>query len=375
MSQRFIRSAVLRVLAGLRARAPQAEAASPRVCLFKPDRIGDFVLALGTMRRLTEEHGEVNCEIVVLEPVAELARAEFPRARVVALPDVAVSRHLLQASACWLKWRRPLSTVTADTVICLRHHRDLAEECALLWLNARHVLGLQNSRHEISEFDQAALPSSLTSAAPRAAATEPPLCLELAGHRALLRLALGREVRSEEVLPQLVSVTPEPGRALLLAPFSSSLLKDYPDAQLVEALALHGSAMPLQLTGSPAQRPRLERLCQSLKLRCGAAVEVLPDGSVIDLVRAIARARAVVTVDSAAAHIATAMDKPTVILHNGTRHGEFGPWQRSGRQHWLVKPLDCFGCGGRCSLPQPMCVQGVEPRLVAETLAAVLGAD
>ena len=374
MSQRHIRRAVLRLLAGARARTPLAGTASRRVCLFKPDRIGDFVLALGAMRRLTEAHGEANCEFVVLAPVAELAQAEFPRARVVSLPVVGNARHLLRAVMSWLKWRRPLAALTADTVICLRHQRNLTEECALLWLNARHAMGLQNSRHEINDFDQAALPPSLTSVAPRPIATEPPLCLELASHRVLLRLALGREVRSEEVLPQLVSVVPEPGRALLLAPFSSSPLKDYPDAQLVEALALHGSAMPLQLTGSPSQRPRLERLCQYLKLRRGAAVDILPDGSVPDLVRALARARAIVTVDSAAAHIATAMDKPTVVLHNGTRYGEFGPWHRSGRQHWLVKPLDCFGCGGRCPYPQPMCVQEIEPRLVADTLAAVLAA-
>ncbi|MEQ2006016.1 MAG: glycosyltransferase family 9 protein [Limisphaerales bacterium] len=374
MSQRFIRRAVLRVLAGLRARAPVAVSAPPRVCLFKPDRIGDFVLALGAMRLLTEKHGEANCEIVVLEPVAELARAEFPRACVVALPVVAAMRHLPQAVTSWLKWRKVLAAVTADTVVCLRHHRNLAEECALLWLNARHVVGLQNSRHEISEFDQAALPPSLTSAVQRPAATETPHCLELAGHRALLRLALGREVCGEEVLPQFVSVMPEPGSALLLAPFSSSALKDYPDAQLAEALAMHGPVMPFQLIGSPAQRPRLESLGKSIKLLCGTAAEVLPDGSVPDLVRAIARARAVVTVDSAAAHIATAMDKPTVVLHNGTRFGEFGPWHRSARQRWLVKPLDCFGCGGSCSLPQPMCIQGIEPRLVADTLAAVLAA-
>lgn len=374
MNPGLLRSAALRLLAGARVRRSSPGGAVGRVCLFKPDGIGDFVLSLGALRLLAAHHGEANCEIVVSSPVAELARAEFPLARILSLPLIGSSRGLERAVRGWFKWRQCLSTQQADTVFCLRHHRNLEEECALLWMNSRRVVGITNSTHGIAAADQAALPPTLTASAPRPVHPEPALCLELESHRQLLRLALRREIATDELLPRLVSASPTPGSALLLAPFSSSVFKDYPNPLLVAAVAhlLGRVRVPLQLAGSPSDQPRLVELGRWVESRCGVPVELLPAGSVVELGRAIARARAVLTVDTAAAHLATALDKPTVVIHNGVHFGEFGPWCRSARQRWLVHPLDCFGCGGRCLYPQPECIHRVEPRTVADALAAVL---
>lgn len=374
MSRRLLRRAVLRLLAGARARRSPSGVAANKVCLFKPDGIGDFVLSIGAMRLMAEHHGEANCEIVVSSPVADLARAEFPLARILSLPLIGSSRGLERAVRGWFKWRQCLSTLTADTVFCLRHHRNLEEECGLLWMNARRVVGLINSTNGIAVADQAALPPTLTESAPRPVRAEPTLCLELDSHRQLLRLALRREISTEELLPRLVSAAPTPGSALLVAPFSSLAFKDYPNPLLVEAVAqlLARVRVPLQLAGSLSDRPRLEELRRLVGSRCGAPMELLPASSVVEFGRAIARARAVLTVDTAAAHLATALNKPAVVIHNGVHFGEFGPWCRSARQQWLVHSMDCFGCGGRCPYLQPECIHRVEPRTVAAALAVAL---
>lgn len=374
MSLPLLRRAVLRLLAGARARNSRPGVGAVKICLFKPDGIGDFVLSLGAMRLLAAHHGEANCEIVVSSPVADLARAEFPLARILSLPLIGSSRGLERAVRGWFKWRQCLSTLTADTVFCLRHHRNLEEECGLLWMNARRVVGLMNSTNGISSANQAALPATLTESVPRPVRAETALCLELESHRQLLRLALRREISTEELLPRLVSVYPSQGGALLLAPFSSLVFKDYPNPLLVEAVAqlLARVRVPLQMTGSLIDRPRLEEVRGLVESRCRTPVELLPAGSVVDFVQAIARARAVLTVDTAAAHLATALNKPTVVIHNGVHFGEFGPWCRSARQHWLVHPLDCFGCGGRCPYSQPECIHRVEPSNVASALALAL---
>lgn len=374
MSAIFFRRVALRVLSRWPARRPtRAGAGGGKVCFFKPDRIGDFVLALGAMRQLAAAHEEERCEFVVAAAVAELARAEFPRATVFALPPLRPRRHLLRVAASWRQWRPVLAGLEADTVICLRHHRSVEEECALLWLGAGRVIGLENSGHEISAAHQAALPGTLTEAVPRPLAASPSLCLELECHRQLLRRALRRETTDQEILPRLTSVRPESGDTLLLAPFSSSWLKDYPAARLLEALAraLPRLPGPLALTGSAEQLPRLETLRGMVHRRCGVDAQIQAGATLDTFIAAVARARAVLTVDTAAAHIATALDKPTVILHNGTRYGEFGPWHRSARQRWLVVRLDCFGCGGRCSRPTPSCVQDLDPASVADELVAV----
>lgn len=370
----LIRRAVLRSLGRLRARTGNHSGTSKAVCLFKPDGIGDFVLAVSTLRRIVEAHGEENCEFVVTALVAELARAEFPRAKVFALPAIRRRRILLRVVDGWFKWRRILADIRSDTVFCLRHHRGLEEQCALQWLNARRVIGLENSLHEIAAADQAALPVVLTEVVTRPLTTRPPLCLEMECHRQLLCKGLGRDVLDEEILPQLASVKPTRGDTLLMAPFSSSVLKDYPDERLVEALTLAKPSLPssVKLAGSVEQRGRLERLRTAIKRQCGVDAMLIPGDSLNGFLAAVASARAVLTVDTAAAHIATALDKPTVILHNGTRYGEFGPWQRSKRQRWLVKHMDCFGCGRRCSLPAPSCIQDIEPAIVAAALVSAL---
>lgn len=332
------------------------------------------MLSLGALRLLASHHGEANCEIVVSSPVVDLARAEFPQARIISLPLIGSSRGFGRAVRGWFKWRQSLAALTADTVFCLRHHRNLEEECALRWMNARRVVGLMNSTRAITAADQAMLPRTLTEQALRPVHTQPALCLELENHRCLLQLALGREVAVEEMLPYLNSTTPKAGSALLLAPFSSTAFKDYPNQFLAEAVALllDQVALPVQLAGSLGDRPRLEELRRQLDSRTGLSVELLPAGSVVEFGRAIARARAVLTVDTGAAHLATALDKPTVVIHNGVHFGEFGPWCRSARQRWLVHSLPCFGCGGQCSYPQPACIHRVEPGTVADALATVL---
>src|SRR4030095_12192251 len=57
-----------------------------RVGIFKPDSLGDLVLALGAIRRLVEHYGEENCVLVVCPLNAELAEREFPNVERVIVP-------------------------------------------------------------------------------------------------------------------------------------------------------------------------------------------------------------------------------------------------------------------------------------------------
>jgi len=50
----------------------------------------------------------------------------------------------------------------------------------------------------------------------------------------------------------------------------------------------------------------------------------------------LAGAECVVTVDTAAAHAATALDCRTLVLFSGKHQGMFAPWIRSSRQQWLM---------------------------------------
>jgi len=50
----------------------------------------------------------------------------------------------------------------------------------------------------------------------------------------------------------------------------------------------------------------------------------------------LAGAECVFTIDTAAAHGATALNCRTLILFSGLHQGMFAPWTRSHRQHWVL---------------------------------------
>jgi ADP-heptose:LPS heptosyltransferase len=90
------------------------------------------------------------------------------------------------------------------------------------------------------------------------------------------------------------------------------------------------------LVGSENQRSRLNDL-NALLLSAGiaGAEAVVPD-DLVELLNLIAGAELILTVDTAAAHFATALDKSCVVLFSGLHQGMFGPWRRSAQQRWLL---------------------------------------
>ena len=106
--------------------APLLEGARQRrACLYKVDRLGDFVLAIGALRRLIAHYGPGECRLVVSTIAAPLAAAEFP--------DVARWEVPADASGV-LREIRPLRRRLAPVwaaesftdVVCLRHARSVS---------------------------------------------------------------------------------------------------------------------------------------------------------------------------------------------------------------------------------------------------------
>ena len=67
-----------------------------------------------------------------------------------------------------------------------------------------------------------------------------------------------------------------------------------------------------------------------------ASARVHIPGDLVEFLNLIAGAELILTVDTAAAHFATALDRACVVLFSGLHSGMFGPWRRSARQRWLL---------------------------------------
>ncbi len=103
--------------------------------------------------------------------------------------------------------------------------------------------------------------------------------------------------------------------------------------------------------------------------------------SLPELAGVLARAKLVITNDTAAAHIGPAAGTPTICLVGGGHHGRFLPYQveeadERALPRVIMHPMPCFGCNWRCIYGTPQgaapCVAqiGLEP--VWQAVLAVL---
>jgi ADP-heptose:LPS heptosyltransferase len=68
------------------------------------------------------------------------------------------------------------------------------------------------------------------------------------------------------------------------------------------------------------------------------SITIDPPVSLPDFLQSIAEARLVLTVDTAAAHMACALDTPAVIISAGQHPGVYAPYSKNGQQHWIIPP-------------------------------------
>lgn len=344
------------------------------VVIFKPDDIGDFVIASGAIRLIAGHHGEENTTLVVKSTIAPLARREFPRAAVVELPwqprRKGRNRTLANIRNCYPAWRR-LRGMRADVAVSLRSARNFIG--TFLFLAPRvdrriapeNVL-LRNGSVRRKLLEHAAATIWRTRLLPY------PLLpgestLELTSHRLVAEASLGRAVASEEIAPRLASASPKPSGYWLLCPFSSRAGKDYDVKHWAETLSISRLPSLVRLAGGPDQVVRLEEFAAALR-SAGVAcpVEVIAPQPLETFPDLIAGADLVLTVDTAAAHFACALGAPAVVVHCGLHNGVYGPYSPNGRQVWLMGDYGRLGSKGwRESVTPPMVADAIGQALAA----------
>jgi ADP-heptose:LPS heptosyltransferase len=358
-----------------RSLGPARAAASRRALaatIVKVDNIGDFVLALSAIRMLTRHFGEEACALVVANGLAQIAGMEFPRACILELPAGVKKK---QAWPLWWKARSRLSAVACRDLVCLRHQRWDYDELMLAWSDAGTVHALRDPQNVKWVRDWR--PTARDSAAWREPPAASGLCRELRLHRELVQRVTGRAIAAEEMLPRFER-TPAPAlsRVGLIAPFASVAIRDIP-LELLLGLAQERPVAAVErvvLLGSAGQRARLEALAGKLRAGGYAEVGIETPATLGDFVARVGGAAWVFSAESAAAHVATAWDRPTVVLVGGGHYGQFAPWTRSRRQRWLNHALPCYDCGWRCSQAGPICITRITTAEVATALAEAVAA-
>lgn len=366
-----------------RARVPVR--ARYRVALVKLDRLGDFVLALSAIRLLLAYYGEKDC-LLVISPAAEpLACREFPHTPRLLLPASLGHGRTLIAAA---KYRRQLSSYAFERVICLRHHRWDYDEVVLAWMSAREHVRIEDG------FTQRARPEWRTFAFREPGGIEwrsqtrasdvsdwdgsrERLCDELAKHHCLVEIATGRKVAVHEVLPSLDAASVRYHGGIVVTPMGSEAIRDIPLDLLRDGLRAirQRCTSVVYLTGTPEQASALDQLAAYLQARGLDGLVCRSDLNFNDYLNLVGGARLVLTADTATAHLATALDRPAIVLLGGGHFGQFGPWHRSPRQVWLFNPVDCYHCDWRCVHPEPICLTKIPSERIREAVGRLLASS
>jgi ADP-heptose:LPS heptosyltransferase len=322
-----------------------------RVFVFKPDGIGDFVLATGAIRLLAREFGEENLTLCVKTILAPLARDQFPRAEVLELPT-ASERKVLNLFvwnflACLPLWGR-LRARKFDAAVCFRSMRNYLETYLFYSARAKRFVACENILLRSGRKVRTAVEGVVRRLMrpelvfyPEAAE----LPLEIEANRVVVERLLGRPVAPAEVLPQLrkdggdLPPAIPSGGYWLCAPITNLQSKVYPFAgwrEILAALRAEAAGKKILLVGVASDVPKLEELRAGLREDGAVEAEIHLPADLAAFVRVIAGAEVVISVDTAAAHFATALDRPTVVLFSGLHLGMFGPWHRGDRQTWLL---------------------------------------
>lgn len=325
---------------------------NPRRCfLFKPDGIGDFFLSTGVVRLLGGEFGEENLTIAVLPIMESVVRGQFPKAAIVKLPlrtrRVILNKFVANCMNCFFPWLTLLKT-RVDVSISLRNMRDYLQTVLFFSVRGRQRFLCSNplleSKRPVRRWTEKAFelifhPRMIDY--PKRIEGVPN---ELEAHRLLVSKALGRDVAIGEIWPELkpVGLPPLDTPFWVCAPFSSGLEKDYPVDRWVELfLSVHrtGRLPLLVLTGSKDQGQRLidfKKLLLAASSELNSKVKIIIPENLQNFIDLLAGAECVLTVDTAAAHAATALDCRTLVLFSGKHQGMFAPWVRSPKQVWLL---------------------------------------
>ncbi|PTY00188.1 hypothetical protein DB345_01180 [Spartobacteria bacterium LR76] len=316
-----------------------------RVFVFKPDGIGDFVLSTGAIRALAREYGEENLIICVRELLVPLAREQFPVATIWPLP-VALKRKVLNLFlrnflACVPLWFRMRFT-PADISVCLRGLRNYLETSLFYSVPAKRYVSWENHlcrgkkvRGLVENVLTRIFGSELV------AYPEPPcdVPLEIEAFRRVVSRTVGREVPIADVMPHLrARIVPAEKPVWICAPITEKS-KVFPLDQWVEAFSALRSELDgrtLLLVGSEEQKPKLAEFASALHAAGLTQATVFIPANLVAFLEWIAAAEIVFTVDTAAAHFATALNQRCIVAFSGLHAGMFAPWQSSDRQAWLL---------------------------------------
>lgn len=327
-----------------------------KYCIFKVDRIGDFVLSLGAIRQIIDQCGSKNCVLLLSTVVKDLAENQFPNVKKIFVPAAgeALWKHAFTA---YFGTRKEIASYRFEYLISLKYHYEVYHRIVCSWVNAQHKILSYSTSLSTTPTEDPILAELFEQTIPYPANHTSNQCLEIKAHVQILTTLFGEDYSFNDALPRLENICCTEKEYILFVPYGGESIRDFPQILWEELMDIaHEKGLPIKICVAPKDEKRAQATIQRHFYGIAVNVAVESYKNLNDMVKAIAEAKWVCSVETSIAHIATALDKKLIALLGGGHYGYFAPWQKSKRQRWLINEIDCFGCGWKCIRNEPVCM-------------------
>jgi ADP-heptose:LPS heptosyltransferase len=343
------------------------------VLVLRPDGLGDMVLFSGAFRHLRSHYADYEIVVAASAVGTEYLRhCPYVDRLIPCAPPLRRRFALLRAH--WSVVLQPVRLLRP------RHHKVVR----LLSATEKHGIA-RDVMSQTAEADRAAdaiYTSRLELAADRRTDHELSVTRDFLRH-------LGIDVDLDAIWPEAwttsedrrwaeAHVSRTAGRlTLAVAPASSYEGKIYPPDRYRSVVAGLGD-VPLDVVLFGTARD--VAVCNAVEaaITGGDAVRSVTNlagtTTIGQMVEGLRRASAVLAVDSAPLHLATALRRPVVGILGGGHFGRFYPWGNPATTWVANKTLDCYGCNWDCRYETTRCVEEIPPSLIADQLHRALRA-
>jgi heptosyltransferase-2 len=365
-----------------------------RILVVKLDHVGDWVLCTPFFENLARSAPRADIDVLVLEPVLELASASPHLTRVAAIADKHDRRITLRAirRSDGAGLRRNYVGRRYDLAIVPRWDADFDGAAAIACGSGAPVIfGFSENCTRRKRVLNRGSDRLFTHVVEQRRSAH-----EVVHNLALLE-AMGGSIRTRTLSPATTPADREAASAFLagafrgqrkpllaVAPFASEPKRTVPVTRMAELIRpiVARAGCDVVVLGSAQDRLAGERLARLISVRAHSAAGRL---TICEAVEVIRRCDAMIAVDSAPAHIAAAVETPVAVLSCHPLGGSpdhanspkrFGPWGDSARVTVLQPQHARRPCQMCCVAGEPHCILSIDTqalqgmqRFVAQALA------
>ena len=344
-----------------------------KVLIVRSDSIGDFVIFGGALKYFKKIYPQAHITLIVSDTVTDMVEA---------CPYVDSIMYFNRASMeqdikCMIDFANLIRKEHYDVAIAPALSRDMLSDFILINSRAAERIACSGDTANLLLEMLRANDKYLTRIIPMAEGIK----LETARNEEFIK-GLGAELDgpyrpdiwlteediafADRLLKKL-----QINKPVVIAPFTQNRKRSWPVINWTKLVSLH-TDQPIVICGVAGDKVEADKIInlsghRNIHNLCGQT-------TIRQLAAIISKAKVCVACESAAAHIAAAVNVPNVVLLGGGHFGRFMPY--TDTTHLVYNKMNCFNCNWKCSYGLDVrCIYYLSVEAVEQKLCEVLGSD